>query len=210
MAEPHEPKNSLNPNSMINQFSNRRSFLGSLVILTATAAIGSVGNIFSPPEAFTDPSKAWKQFCEQNNGLVQPGKYDNVIAAHVPPSGQTYQKGQLMLFKKHQLLALPTFVYWGVNSKLPSDIIITFFEAKTNLNRVFTLNRFELEALLTAYMQNKKQDMVAIILQAHAITVSTGKPFIAKTIIKYGRRVNINTCLSNNKISIKKSFINQS
>lgn len=190
---------------MINSQSSRRNFLGSLAILSAGSAFGSVSRLV-PEIPATDLHLAWKQFCRQNGGqlcdLALPG-----AATLAPCKGHWYKTGEVIAFPQHNLLAQPTWVFWSETMAKPADMVITLYENDAAKTRLCRLNRFEWEALSVMPNAPESQDVVALMKK-------TGKPTgkkssnasALKVTVRKGRNVSITARLKQQEVTINKQF----
>ncbi|HEU4902274.1 MAG TPA: hypothetical protein VFT06_05755, partial [Flavisolibacter sp.] len=186
---------------------SRRSFLGSLAILSAGAAFGSVTNFFSAsPDA--DLQQQWKEFCRQHGGRVATGALPGIGNAPVPSKGHCFQHDAVIFFPDHNVLAQPTWIYWQEEKARPADVIITFYrndEAKSKLCR---LNRFELKALQALPAADEQKDGLAL-LKEMALHRSSSRPapLSVKTTVQRGQRVHIFTRVSEKETLLTKQLI---
>lgn len=130
---------------------SRRSFLSSIAILSAGTAFGSANDFFSVGK--TDLQQQWKSFYKQNRGSpfyqLQPGTETLISSC----KGHIHKRGTLIYFSNEDILARPTWIYWGREKSKPDDVLISFFENSGQKEKIFTINRFELESMcaLTAH-----------------------------------------------------------
>lgn len=192
---------------MINSQSSRRNFLGSLAILSAGTALGSVkGFVPEPPVA--DLQKEWKQFCRQNNGQVSGVDLPTAPALEAC-KGHWCESGEVVAFSQHNLLAQPIWVYWSEDKKKPADMIITLYNndaAKTKLAR---LNRFEWEALQALPVDGEQQDVIALMKETGKPQASAkqGNTAAMKVRIRKGKNINITARLNQQDITINRQFL---
>jgi hypothetical protein len=193
---------------MINSQSSRRNFLGSLAILFAGSAFGSLTRLV-PETPAPDLYRAWKQFCRQNGGqLCRLALPDAATLA--PCKGHWYETGEVIAFPQYNLLAQPTWVYWSEEKTKPADIIITLYKndaAKTKLAR---LNRFEWEGLQSLPVDSEPLDVVALMKEAcrpHASAKKKNASVSLKVVVRKGRNINISARLKQQEVSINKQFL---
>jgi hypothetical protein len=193
---------------MINTHSSRRNFLGSIALLSAGTAFGTV-RCFVPGTVATDLQGLWKQFCRQNGGQRHDDKVS--IADTLPGcKGHSYETGEMVAFYRHDLLAQPTWIYWSEEKKQAADIVITLYKNDTAKTKLHRLNRFEWEALLSLPADTEEHDVVALMKEA-------GKPRSAreqgkatvplKVNVLKGRNVSIAARLQQKDIIINKQFL---
>lgn len=136
---------------------SRRNFLGSLAILSAGSALGSVSSLLQTTD--DNIENQWKKLC----------KISDAKAFHVFPSaeiteyfkpckGHYYRSGQPVLFSDHQLIAIPTWISWGREKATPDDVIINFFR-KDSQQKVGSINYFELAAIVSSLPDTKSNPM---------------------------------------------------
>ncbi|RYZ46078.1 MAG: hypothetical protein EOO14_24990, partial [Chitinophagaceae bacterium] len=142
---------------MHNSQSSRRSFLGSLAILSAGSVFGSFSRLV-PEAPTTDLYREWKQFCRQNCGqlslLALPG------TALAPCKGHWYEVGEAIAFPLHNLLVQPTWVFWSEAKGKPADLVITLYENNRDKTKLGRLNRFEWEALMSLPEGVESRDVI--------------------------------------------------
>jgi hypothetical protein len=186
---------------------SRRSFLGSLAILSAGAAFGSVTNLISATPG-DDLQQQWKQFCRLHGGRVATEALPEPASAPVPSKGHFFQHDAVIFFPDHNLLAQPTWVYWREEKTRPADVIITFYrndEAKSKLCR---LNRFELEALQALTATEEQKDGLALLKEtAQRRSSSKQAPLVVRTSVRKGQQVHIFTKVLEKESLLKKQLI---
>ncbi len=189
---------------MHNSQSSRRSFLGSLAILSAGSVFGSFSRLV-PEAPTTDLYREWKQFCRQNGGqlslLALPG------TALAPCKGHWYEVGEAIAFPLHNLLVQPTWVFWSEAKGKPADLVITLYEnnaAKTKLGR---LNRFEWEALMSLPEGVESRDVIGLMKKAGQSTRTNSSAAAGlKVVVRKGRQVRITANLDQNYFTVNKQF----
>jgi hypothetical protein len=148
-----------------NQY-NRRNFLSCIAILSAGTAVGSTVNPFitayKKEEAF---DKNWEHFWKKAGARIFNGKIDLKKQEFVNnTSGHHYQNGEVILFAKENLLAQPTWIYWGDDRTNPKDVVITLFENNETQKKITRLNRFEIDAV---YKLSKEHAADQLLLTHH-------------------------------------------
>lgn len=182
---------------MTNSPTSRRTFLSNLAILSVGTAFGNVPQLFPNAQPATDLQAQWKKFCHRLGG--QPTSSDLFIENQtlLPGKGHWHEPGSLICFADHQLMAQPTWIYWTEKKTKPADVVITFYNASGD--KLFRLNRFELEALTRLGAKNTNSDILAL-LQANACYSRTGAarekaPLTVKAKIAGRRQVHLQTLL---------------
>ena len=105
----------------------RRSFLGSLAVLAAGAAVSSPVRLFSDPPVISGLQQQWDLFCRRHKGRTFYGKSPDRDEYMLPEVvGHTYKSGRAIYFREIGLLAVPVWIYWGTGK--PDDVCITLFE----------------------------------------------------------------------------------
>ncbi|RYF82538.1 MAG: hypothetical protein EOO03_15970 [Chitinophagaceae bacterium] len=66
----------------------------------------------------------------------------------LPITGMNNVAGDVVSLPTAGLLAQPSWIHWNKNSNLPDDVVIHFYEAAYPYNRVRSINRFEMQALV--------------------------------------------------------------
>jgi hypothetical protein len=126
---------------------SRRSFISSVAILSAGAAFGSANDLFSAEKSKTDIQQQWRFFYKQNGGNPF---YMNLQFQTEPIvrscKGHIHKTGTPVYFSNENILAQPTWIYWGREKSRPDDVLISFFD-NNQKKKIFTINRFELESM---------------------------------------------------------------
>ena|SRR5690606_19805071 len=194
---------------MINNQNSRRNFLSSMAILSAGAAFGSVTDFISPGNPAKDLKRLWDTFCTQNNGypllsLSADKTVMDTCKGHFP------KNGEMVFFSMENLLAQPTWIYWGKNKNQANDVIITFFNKNQEQTKAFRINCFELEAL-TALSAGMNENSVLNSLRENIKTDSRNginpKGLVVKTNIQKGKHAKTIAIHSTKKISIDSKLI---
>lgn len=137
---------------------SRRNFLGIMAILTSgTVLAGSplclledkklpghctLKNDWEKFMAAREARPAWPLATLQTNITAMPG--------------MKYEQGQCIYLPEENLLALPTWIYWG-NSEAPNDVLVSFFDNDNPQKKLKNINRFELAALAKLSVQPNEQ-----------------------------------------------------
>jgi hypothetical protein len=153
----------------MNQYLNsRRSFIASMAILSAGAALQPPGSLLGN-SGTNDLKQQWKQFCKNNNGIA--GVTQPLNPSIIPPcAGHSYKLGSAVYFACEGIQAQPTWVYWGKKKNTPDDLIISFYDDE-NKSRFFRINRFELEGLNALRKENNSLNTLNVLKEmAHAPT----------------------------------------
>jgi len=130
---------------------SRRSFIASMAILSAGAALKPPTSLFGN-SGTKDLKQQWKSFCKDNNGM--PGIAQILNPSMIPPCvGHFHKLGEVVYFACEGVLAQPTWVYWGKQKSLPDDLIISLYNDKDK-SKFFRINRFELEGLNALRKEN--------------------------------------------------------
>lgn len=176
-----------------------------MAILSAGAAFGSVTDFISAGNPAKDLKNLWNSFCSQNNGCPFLGTGKTVMdtcKGHFPINGE------MVFFSQENLLAQPTWIYWGENKKRPNDVIITFFNKNQEQTKAFRVNRFELEALTelstgtNSVIKGLKQT-----IKKDSLHGNNHKDLVVKTKIQKGKHANIIADHSTKKITIDSRLI---
>ncbi|CAN5428189.1 hypothetical protein BH11BAC5_BH11BAC5_08720 [soil metagenome] len=145
---------------------NRRNFLSCIAILSAGTAMGSTVNTFITANKKEEaPDKNWERFWKKTGGRIFNGKIELEKQPFVNnTSGHHYQNGQAIFFAKENLLAQPTWIYWGDDRTTPKDVVITLFENSETQKKITRLNRFEIDAV---YRLSKEHAADQLLLTHH-------------------------------------------
>ena len=186
---------------------SRRSFLGSLAILSAGAAFGAGTPFFSAAPG-ADLQQQWKQFCRQHGGHEANETLPKGANALVPSKGHFFQHDAVIFFPEHNLLAQPTWVYWREEKTRPADVIITFYHNDETKSKLCRLNRFELEALQALPAEDDQKDGLALLKETEKGRASSKQvPLLLKTTVRKGQQVHIVTKISGKESLLQKKLI---
>jgi len=131
---------------------SRRSFIASMAILSAGAALQPPTSLL-PGSGKNDLKQQWKSFCKGNNGM--PGLAQPVNPSMIPPCvGHFHKLGEVVYFAREDVLAQPTWVYWGKQKRIPDDLVVSFYKNDEDKSKFFRINRFELEGLNALRKEN--------------------------------------------------------
>jgi hypothetical protein len=189
---------------------SRRSFLSSLAILSAGVAFGSAADFFPGEESRPDLQKQWNNFWKEHGGkpfleLIQ--LRDNAIIK--PCNGHFYKPGKMIYFPHSNILAQPTWVFWGKEKTKPSDVIITFFKIDPGYEKILRINRFELEALCVLFSDKNEIGSMPILNETmpfDACSENAGWKLKVKTSVNKWQNAQIFTTFSKDKIAIEKKL----
>lgn len=182
---------------------SRRSFLSSLAILSAGTALGSVSNFFKDNDEGL--KHQWKQFCFKSG--AQPYTYFTPGPEQFiqPCKGHFHTTGQPVSFSNSKLVAIPIWVSWGKEKSQPDDLIITFCD-KESMQKIGSINRFELTALLTdAASKSDQLRLIRDITRKHSDTGIRSVNHIKTHVQKGYSRIEMN--IAGNKTCIKSTII---
>lgn len=183
---------------------SRRSFLSSLAILSAGTAFGSVTNFFQEPEESL--RHQWKQFCLLSGAQPYPIFTPKPGQFIQPCKGHFHTTGKSVLFANSKLVAVPTWVSWGNEKSNPDDLIITFVD-KGSLQKIGSINRFELTALLTdAALKSDQLTLIRDITRKN-IDKEIKPANQVKTHVHKGGVSRIEMNIAGNKTFIKRTII---
>lgn len=181
---------------------SRRSFLSSLAILSAGTALGSVRNFFNETEFSLE--QQWKQFCFNAEADWYPYITPGANQLYKPCKGHFYKTGDAVLLGNSGMVAIPTWISWTKEKNKADDMIISFVEHETN-QKIGTINRFELTALISATAS--KGDSITLIqdITTKKYGIKKGNP--VKTLVKKDRYSQIEMNFTGNKKTIQKKLI---
>jgi hypothetical protein len=143
---------------------SRRSFLANAAMLTAGFAIASPSQLFAIPVSSTDLNESWKAFCKMHDAelFLKANDLKDEAVRHIA-KGHIAVEGKFVHFQQEQLIARPIWIYWGEKKPAPDDVIITFFSTKSTPEKLFRLNRFELEGLLQLAKKHDQTNLVTLL-----------------------------------------------
>ncbi|WP_121353650.1 twin-arginine translocation signal domain-containing protein [Flavisolibacter nicotianae] len=185
---------------------SRRSFLGSLAVLSAGAAFGSVGQFLPLPQT-EDLQQLWKNFSTKNSGRRFSGTVQQ--DGNLPvANGHFHRDGDAVVFSEHHLVAKPTWIYWNEEARRPSDVVVTFFSADGENEKLFRLNRFELEALQALPMEEETTDSILLLKRSLQKTSASKPPLLkVKAKVRKGQQVNIIASVLEKETVLNKKII---
>ena len=132
---------------------SRRNFLSNMSILSAGALLrpSSINLPAITKGDDSDLQKKWESFWVKSSGKkILHSSFTSHNLLNV--KGHTYKNGEPIFFPKENIVAQPTWVFWGNNQLKPADVVITLIES-ASLMKIARLNRFELNALCKASTQ---------------------------------------------------------
>jgi hypothetical protein len=173
------------------KYTNRRSFLSSLAILSAGAGLASVPGFIRPSNMASELEELWTSFWRKNGGRRVQGKFQ-FLQDELPVccKGHVHRTGQPVHFDSN-IIAVPVWVYWSNNLLKPADVFVTFFEAGTQPKKIIRINRFELEAIAIATAQGEELNIKPLLMKngRDGSADTSSKMKIKTTIAKDGRAV---------------------
>jgi hypothetical protein len=194
----------------MNQLLNsRRNFLGTLAILTSgTVVAGSPLSLFDN-DATGDNTveKTWNEFIK-NSGA---SRFLNITGITLPHNltainGLVNKAGDIVSFEKENMLALPTWIYWGNNRNRPDDVIVSFFENSYPYKKIKSIDRFELKALVKLGNTNGDDNLLqAICTKQHGLNAAKTK-LVVQTRITKKKHVQDISLYNNNNIVLKEQL----
>jgi hypothetical protein len=188
----------------------RRSFLSSLAILSAGVAVGSPVDVFSNEDPRQDLEDQWQNFWKRHGGKLLNREVAIKIHASINPcSGHKYRVGQVVYFPHDNILAQPTWIFWGAKKNKPSDVVIAFFKNEEGHEKILRVNRFEFEAMHVLFPgkeESKWRPVRNAINPRHAFIESEGWGLQVKTIVSKMKEPQIFTSLSKDGLTIEKKL----
>lgn len=190
---------------------SRRNFLTNAAILTAGFAVASPVQLLANTAAAENIKQNWASFWQLQQGLLwQQNIQLNDDAVTKLAKGQVYTTGEVVYFEEANLMARPLWIYWGEKKAIPDDVIITFFSGKETPEKLFRLNRFELEGLLKLAKQQDRTDFVAFLKEDHQNRLATNNnnqsKLVVKTQIRNQRSVQIDSSFAQHVSTIEKKL----
>jgi hypothetical protein len=127
---------------------SRRNFLNNIAILSAGTAFKPATKYFPSIIEQEDLQKKWELFWKKSGGqkfytFTDLQSQNNLFNT----KGHLYKNGEIIYFSKENILAQPTWIYWGNSLSKPADVVITLFDNNSSLKKISRLNRFEIDAL---------------------------------------------------------------
>jgi hypothetical protein len=127
---------------------SRRTFMSSIALLSAGAALGSANDFFLLGKIKGSLKQQWSSFWKQNGGSASYRSVQSEEKFLLPCcNGHIHKTGEIIYFSEFNMLAQPTWIYWGKEKSNPDDVVITFFENSHPAKKIFRINRFELETV---------------------------------------------------------------
>lgn len=194
---------------MSQPLNSRRNFLGTLAILTSgTVVAGSPLSLFDKnATGDTTVQKNWEKFVK-NSGAAGFLNITGIVLPHnfTPINGLESRTGDIVSFEKENMLAQPTWIYWGNNRNTPDDVVISFFENSHPYKKIKTINRFELKALVKLDTGNTDENMLQAICNKKQQTGNVKPMLNIQTLIRKGKHVQDVTLYSDNKMVLKEQL----
>lgn len=183
----------------------RRSFLGSLAVLAAGAAVSSPVRLFSGQPVPTGLQQQWDLFCRRHEGSTFYGSYPNGDEYMLPEvAGHTYKSGKAICFREAGLLALPVWIYWGTDK--PADVCITLFEKATGpWKKIRRLNNYELQGLNALSAEVGGMELLAALKESAIKPGRSGKLSLTARIKK--DKAQIKAVLSQSQVTLEEKLI---
>jgi hypothetical protein len=144
---------------------SRRHFLSTMAMLgSATVLAGSPLPLFDTKTPAASLKKSWSLLQKNYGASVFLNLTGGVPAFSLPfVPGQVNKEGKMVEFREENLLAQPTWIYWGKNTSEPDDVVITFYGNVYPYKKIKSINRFEMQAL--AQLPNNNNLLHAICTQ---------------------------------------------
>lgn len=197
---------------MITNKNSRRSFLSSIAILSAGAALGSPSSLFSSADEKLTLKDKWKKLWQQQGGELyfnQASIPD--VAIGTVCKNHVYQTGEVVHFKNEELLAQPIWIYWDNKKTKPDDVIVTFFTNNKNARKIFRINCFELDSLYHLSTEKNEANLVSLLredaIAASEKRIDAKKKIMIKALVQKERPVKISASLTEKSFAIERKFI---
>ncbi|RYY48251.1 MAG: hypothetical protein EOO06_10710 [Chitinophagaceae bacterium] len=186
---------------------SRRGFLSTLAILTSgTLIAGSPTTLLTSNNHELSVKERWDEFMKKFGATT----YFSFIETKLPykpvaTAGHTYEAGQLVSLS-NGILVQPTWIYWGTGKQKADDVLVTFYNGTDGSRKLKTINRFELDALVSMAGKKDPAQLLSILCSDDKLK---SKDFMASTKIKKGSATQ-EIRLYNNKelIAAKQLFYN--
>src|ERR1043165_9519905 len=189
---------------MKNNQTSRRSFLGTLAILSAGAAFGSVRNFYTGEQTSSGLQQQWEDFCKLYGGQWHIGKIKlNEQASFVPCNGLVYKDGKMIHFPEEQILAIPTWIYREKEMAKPIDVVITFLN--NDGQKICRMTRFEMEGLQAISAETGHHKLLPVIEGMQSLHEKKNKTRVLAK-IKRGKNEQFVTSFSGQQTSIEKKL----
>ena len=190
---------------------SRRSFLANAAILTAGFAIASPAQLLANTATTENIKQRWTSFCQLQQGIRWQKNIqlkDDAVARIA--KGQLYNTGEIVHFEEADVIARPLWIYWSEKKAIPDDVIITFFSNKETPEKLFRLNRFELEGLLKLAKQQDRTDFVAFLKEDHQNRLATNNnsqsTLVVKTRVSTKQTIRIDSSFAQQVSTIEKKL----
>lgn len=186
---------------------SRRGFLSTLAILTSgTLIAGSPTTLLTTNNHELSVKERWDEFLRKFGGTTYFNFIETKLPFHpVATAGHTYKAGPFVSLP-NRILVQPTWIYWGTSMQQADDVLVTFYNEADGSRKIKTINRFELDALVSMAGKKDPAQLLSILCSDDKLKT---KDFRASTKIKKGRATQ-EVRLYNNKelIATKQLFYN--
>lgn len=192
----------------MNNNNSRRSFLSSLAILSAgTVLAGNPSKLFSENDQQLDLEKTWNAFIKKAGASVFLNLTGmNLPVKHTVVNGHKMQKGTIINFDKENLLAQPTWIYWANNKAKPADIMINIYENSYPYNRIITLDKYQLNALLEISKKSSEENLLQAACCKNVEEKYSGPKLKIKTTIKKRKQTQDICFYKNNNLILQENL----
>lgn len=197
---------------MITNKNSRRSFLSSIAILSAGAALGSPSSLFSSADEKLTLKDKWKKLWQQQGGELyfnQASIPD--VAVGTVCKNHVYQTGEIVHFQNEEMFAQPIWIYWGNKNTKPDDVIITFFTNNKEARKIFRINCFELDSLYHLSTEKNQTNLLSLLREdataAKQKRSDEKKKIIIKTVVQKERPVKISASFADKIFTIERKLI---
>ena len=195
----------------MNYQTSRRTFMSSIALLSAGAALGSANDFFLLGKIKENLKLRWSSLWKKNGGSPSYGSFLSEEKSLLRCcKGHIHKKGELIYFSKLDMLAQPTWIYWGKERSNPDDVVITFFENSHPAKKILRINRFELETVCMLSADKNIADPLKILKErapVHSDSQKVDNDLRITTSVSDGKNVRIVAKYSEKEITIENKLI---
>ncbi|RYY32429.1 MAG: hypothetical protein EOP46_19010 [Sphingobacteriaceae bacterium] len=189
---------------MNESMNSRRNFLSTLAILTSgTLVAGSPANLLKGANHTLSVKERWNEFRKRFEASPYFSGTGMELSYNPAAINGHRNKAGEFLSLSNGLLVQPTWIYWGADKQEPDDVLVTFYETNNGMRKIKTINRFELDALVTMAVKKEPRQLLNILCNKDK---QKAKDFIAHTYVKKTNLMQVVKLYNNKELVLKKQL----